>query len=379
MPFLDLEGLQILWSNILSKLSNKVDHVEGKQLSTNDFTNEEKTKLASLAQSNWAASENEPGHILNRTHYDAVMTKILYNGTINIPANTTTRVNGVPDEIIINYPDTSKVRATYDGLACTITASSNRWDFYNPSKVRVFTMYYDTEKGARCLATTAGAHTLVIETDEITAVPLDEKYIPDTIPRRVDIPHMAMPDWGAAEGEAGYVKNRTHYEEKHIIVPNTIINVPSSELYASLPKLGTALEVGSEYVVGFGNENYTCIAWKEGDVIYLGNGNIYPGNVNKGENVPFSIDTYADGTAYLNTQVGNEYVVSIGTPGIVKKLDEKFLPDGLVYTDDLPVAITSERITEIIGIAPEVTFAINETGDATIDIGYPDENGNIQI
>ena len=35
MPFLDLEGLQILWSNILSKLSDKVDHVEGKQLSTN--------------------------------------------------------------------------------------------------------------------------------------------------------------------------------------------------------------------------------------------------------------------------------------------------------------------------------------------------------
>lgn len=48
MPFLDLEGLQILWSNILSKLSNKVDHVEGKQLSTNDFTNEEKSKLSSL-------------------------------------------------------------------------------------------------------------------------------------------------------------------------------------------------------------------------------------------------------------------------------------------------------------------------------------------
>ena len=48
MPFLDLEGLQILWSNILSKLSNKVDHVEGKQLSTNDFTNEEKSKLKEL-------------------------------------------------------------------------------------------------------------------------------------------------------------------------------------------------------------------------------------------------------------------------------------------------------------------------------------------
>lgn len=48
MPFLDLEGLQILWSNITSKLADKVDTVEGKQLSTNDYTNEEKSKLSSL-------------------------------------------------------------------------------------------------------------------------------------------------------------------------------------------------------------------------------------------------------------------------------------------------------------------------------------------
>ena len=32
MPFLDLEGLQILWSNILSKLSDKVDKIPGKSL-----------------------------------------------------------------------------------------------------------------------------------------------------------------------------------------------------------------------------------------------------------------------------------------------------------------------------------------------------------
>ena len=342
MPFLDLEGLQILWSNILSKLSNKVDTVEGKQLSTNDYTNEEKSKLASLAQSDWAASENEPGHVLNRTHYDTVTTKTLYNGTFTATAGTLTRINSIPDEVIVNYPDISVVRATFDGKACTITATTNKWELRDPNGQLVFTMNYDTAKGAQCLVSAyagSGAHTLVIEVDEITAVPLDEKYIPNTIPRRVDIPHMAMPDWGAAAGEAGYVKNRTHYEEKGIIIPNTIIDVPSSDLYAALPVLSEALVVGNQYIVGLDNENYTCVAWQEGEIIYLGNGNIYPG-ISKGENVPFSIDTYPDGTAYLNVQIGKEYVVSIGTPGIVKQLDEKFIPDTIARTSDIPTVPT---------------------------------------
>ena len=47
MAFLDNEGLQRLWGHITNKLLNKVDKVEGKSLSTNDYTTEEKEKLAS--------------------------------------------------------------------------------------------------------------------------------------------------------------------------------------------------------------------------------------------------------------------------------------------------------------------------------------------
>lgn len=46
MAFLDKIGLEHLWAHIINKLGNKVDKVEGKDLSTNDFTDEEKTKLA---------------------------------------------------------------------------------------------------------------------------------------------------------------------------------------------------------------------------------------------------------------------------------------------------------------------------------------------
>lgn len=46
--FLDLDGLLYLWSKIKALTGGKVDKVEGKGLSTNDFTTAEKTKLEGL-------------------------------------------------------------------------------------------------------------------------------------------------------------------------------------------------------------------------------------------------------------------------------------------------------------------------------------------
>lgn len=45
---------------------SKVDVVIGKGLSTNDYSDEEKNKLAGLAQADWNATEGQPGHILNK-------------------------------------------------------------------------------------------------------------------------------------------------------------------------------------------------------------------------------------------------------------------------------------------------------------------------
>ena len=47
--FLDMDGLAYLWSQFKEMLLEKVDKVEGKGLSTNDFTTEEKNKLSSIA------------------------------------------------------------------------------------------------------------------------------------------------------------------------------------------------------------------------------------------------------------------------------------------------------------------------------------------
>ena len=47
--YLDENGLTYLWSKIKTLVSGKVDKVDGKGLSTNDYTTTEKNKLAGIA------------------------------------------------------------------------------------------------------------------------------------------------------------------------------------------------------------------------------------------------------------------------------------------------------------------------------------------
>lgn len=47
--FLDLSGVSVLWSKIKLALADKVDKEAGKGLSSNDYTSDEKTKLANVA------------------------------------------------------------------------------------------------------------------------------------------------------------------------------------------------------------------------------------------------------------------------------------------------------------------------------------------
>ena len=49
MAFLDHEGLVHLWNHIIARLNTKVEIEDGKGLSTNDYTDEEKNKLVDVA------------------------------------------------------------------------------------------------------------------------------------------------------------------------------------------------------------------------------------------------------------------------------------------------------------------------------------------
>lgn len=79
--FLDLAGVGLLWSKIKLALTNKVDKVDGKGLSTNDYTSDEKTKLANIetgAQANVLEGIQKNGQtvtITNKIANIAVPTK----------------------------------------------------------------------------------------------------------------------------------------------------------------------------------------------------------------------------------------------------------------------------------------------------------------
>ena len=59
--YLDANGLLYVWEKVKGQLGGKVDKVSGKGLSANDYTDEEKAKLAGLE----IASDSEVAEMLS--------------------------------------------------------------------------------------------------------------------------------------------------------------------------------------------------------------------------------------------------------------------------------------------------------------------------
>lgn len=73
MAFLNNAGVERLWAHILLKLNRKVDKVEGKGLSTEDFTTEEKEKLAALGecvQADWKQTDETAMDFIKNKPYE---------------------------------------------------------------------------------------------------------------------------------------------------------------------------------------------------------------------------------------------------------------------------------------------------------------------
>ena len=81
MAFLDKTGLERLWAQILTKLSTKVDKVEGKGLSTNDYTIEDKNKLDSIDTNAIVSSVNGQTNVVTLTAEDINAISTLTGGT----------------------------------------------------------------------------------------------------------------------------------------------------------------------------------------------------------------------------------------------------------------------------------------------------------
>ena len=80
--FLDDDGLLYFWQTLKTKLAGKVDAVDGKGLSTNDFTTAEKTKLAGIDEN--ANKYTHPAY----TSHDSGLYKFSVDGTGHVSSVT---------------------------------------------------------------------------------------------------------------------------------------------------------------------------------------------------------------------------------------------------------------------------------------------------
>lgn len=81
MAFLNNTGLEHLWAKIVSKLGTKVDKVDGKGLSTNDYTTAEKNKLAGIAE---GANKTIVDSAMSSTSTNPVQNKVVNTAIANV-------------------------------------------------------------------------------------------------------------------------------------------------------------------------------------------------------------------------------------------------------------------------------------------------------
>lgn len=115
MAFLDKEGLSHLWAHIISRLNGKVDKEDGKGLSSNDYTDTEKSKLSSV-------EDNANNYVHPDTHSAGMITglaDVATSGSYNDLSNKPT-IPTIPSSL----PADGGNADTVDGKHATDFASA---------------------------------------------------------------------------------------------------------------------------------------------------------------------------------------------------------------------------------------------------------------
>lgn len=159
------------------------------------------------------------------------------------------------------------------------------------------------------------------------------------------------PDFSANEGDAGYIKNRTHYvDEKGVIhkLPNQYIDaewmatkedggagktvfVPEQTLSSGMwSNLQQDLIEGDAYAVEVNGLTYKCVCQNNGSMLYLGNGTLF--GATEHNNEPFCISWVSGATGGLFYRNDNlSYPIGIKVSDwldeIYNKLPKEFMPD----------------------------------------------------
>ena len=177
-------------------------------------------------------------------------------------------------------------------------------------------------------------------------------------------------DWNAAEGAAGHVLNRTHYEEV-LAEGGTILPETSVEFKASMSILsgfdGSRFVEDNEYTVTWKGTVYKCTSALLFGSVYVGNASLIGGASSTGE--PFCLSDFSTSGCMITKTNSAPETVSIKIDGARKvkihKLDPKFLPDGIDGGIDA-VAINESGslvITMTDGTEKDLGKVVGDTGE----------------
>ncbi len=121
--FLDMNGLTYLWGQIKEKLSGKVDKVDGKGLSTNDYTTAEKEKLNTIEEN--ANNYVHPTSGVISSSYTKVI--VDENGHVTSGSNPTTLSEyGIADAANKKHTHTNEDILSLDASKLTGTIDISR-------------------------------------------------------------------------------------------------------------------------------------------------------------------------------------------------------------------------------------------------------------
>ena len=281
----------------------------------------------------WNASENEEGHILNRTHWETKSVVILPETTFT-EVNTYNPITTLSQDIELGkeYP------VTYNGVEykCVAQSAGENALFtialtdvsVDSGEEPTFAIMKLTPLGEQYL----GAPYVIAANDNPESITvkiaigndeihkLDQKFLPDY-------------NWEAFEGEEGHILNRTHYEEpvKQILEQTTITSMDGSPI--SVPM---ELIEGKEYTVIVNGVEYDCVAEpteipegipEEYKIIFENSIQLKNEVIEIIEfNKPFN-GAYGIATHLKYTELSEDPVFEIKTKYAIKKLDPKFLPE----------------------------------------------------
>ena len=227
--------------------------------------------------------------------------------------------------------------------------------------------------------TTPGPHSVIINEFlvEPTIVPIEDKYIPDNIIRREELDErVVQPDWNMNYDEPSHIKNRTHYQEDRVL-GNTLIaegqltfnsgTVQVQDVYGQTYYRCTAKEMfgtqgnpefafedlGREYTysVVIDEVEYPNLRPQyDGNDVYIGNGGLMGIKTCTDANLlslPFVVSYSNSMKKFYVFTLSRKYT----TMKIYKqkrrtyKLNDIYMPDGLVYKHALPSSLDPTSLT----------------------------------